>query len=121
MSWWRFMPRDPIDMIAEAMWRIHVPEATDWVWGKDISQHWAQRYRDAAKTITRERVGEILKDSFQSAGHVLDLPDGLFMKGGHIHFTCRQCGEAAMWPGEIEQWDQDDVNNLCGGSPRCCP
>lgn len=66
----------------------------------------------AGETVVRWDVG----------GHIEPaLPDDLFMKGGHVMFECRLCGEAAIWPGEIEQWDQDDVNNLCGGSPRCCP
>lgn len=52
--------RNPTDMIAEAMWKLHVPEAENWVWGYDISREYAEKYRRAAKSITRQSVAELL-------------------------------------------------------------
>lgn len=52
--------RDPHDLIAEGLWRLHVPEAIDWAWGYDISQFYAAKYRKAAKLNTRESVAATL-------------------------------------------------------------
>lgn len=45
--------RDPYDMIAEALWRLHVPEARErnWTWGADISRYYAEKYREAARAM----------------------------------------------------------------------
>lgn len=55
--------RDPHDLIAEGFWRLHVPEATDWAWGYDVSQFHAAKYRKAAKLNTRESVSISMADS----------------------------------------------------------
>ena len=38
-----------------------------------------------------------------------------------MYFKCRVCGTNVRWEGDPEDFDEDDPNNLCGGSPRCCP
>jgi hypothetical protein len=51
-----------------------------------------------------------------------ELPDGLYMLDGNVMATCRRCDRSYEWPAEIERFPgSDDYNNLCGGSPSCCP
>lgn len=54
--------RDPYDLIAEGLWRLHVPEAVDWAWGYDVSQYYAAKYRKAARLNTRESVAASIAD-----------------------------------------------------------
>lgn len=54
--------RDPHDLIAEGLWRLHVPEAVDWGWGYDVSQYHASKYRKLAKANTRESIGDALME-----------------------------------------------------------
>lgn len=50
-----------------------------------------------------------------------ELPDGLREENGVIEFECRSCGTWTAWEGEILDFDPDAHENMCGGSPRCCP
>lgn len=50
-----------------------------------------------------------------------ELPEGLIMLAGKVQFACRVCGEWTEWPANIEDFDIDTPENVCGGSPRCCP
>ncbi len=50
-----------------------------------------------------------------------ELPDGLREYNGLIEFQCRSCGAWTEWPDEIADYDPDAHENMCGGSPRCCP
>lgn len=52
---------------------------------------------------------------------LMGLPDGLRYHGGQIQFQCRVCDEWSEWPVDIADFDIDDRNNVCGGSPLCCP
>lgn len=52
---------------------------------------------------------------------VLGWPPGLTYRNGAAHYYCVSCGELTEWPLEPEEYDEGDPNNLCGGSPRCCP
>lgn len=49
------------------------------------------------------------------------LPDGLFERDGVVMFACRVCGRDSEWPTDIEDFVFDAPQNVCGGSPRCCP
>lgn len=44
---------------------------------------------------------------------------------GHVrieyHVRCHGCGKWYEWPVAIEEYVEGDTNNLCGGSPSCCP
>lgn len=59
--------------------------------------------------------------AFHSYAPEPELPDGLFMHKGAVSFTCRSCGNVAPWDGEVADFQNGHRNNLCGGSPRCCP
>lgn len=50
-----------------------------------------------------------------------ELPDGLREHNGLIEFQCRVCGRWTRWEGEVLDYDPDASENVCGGSPRCCP
>lgn len=50
-----------------------------------------------------------------------DLPEGLFMHQGRVSFECASCGKTTGWEGTLDEWEPDAMENLCGGSPRCCP
>lgn len=52
---------------------------------------------------------------------LLGLPEGLTYFRGEIRYECLSCGDLAVLPCGVEEFDIDDPNNLCGGSPRCCP
>lgn len=52
---------------------------------------------------------------------VLGLPDGLYYHNGRTQFQCQVCETWTDWEGDDGEFDIDDPNNLCGGSPRCCP
>lgn len=52
---------------------------------------------------------------------VLGLPDGLSFIDGGIKFQCRICESWTEWPAEIADFDINAHENVCGGSPRCCP
>lgn len=52
---------------------------------------------------------------------VLELPEGLTYVRGAIRFECLSCGELAELPCDVSEFDIDAPENLCGGSPRCCP
>jgi hypothetical protein len=47
--------RDPYDMIAEALWRIHVRDAlkSNWAWGFDVSRHYFDHYTRLAHKVAR--------------------------------------------------------------------
>lgn len=49
------------------------------------------------------------------------MPDGLREHNGMIEFQCRVCESWTEWPGEVLDYDPDAHENVCGGSPRCCP
>lgn len=52
----------------------------------------------------------------------MPFPEGMVMKDGKLHATCRSCDKLYEWPAEIEDFDPTDNSmNYCGGSPRCCP
>lgn len=50
-----------------------------------------------------------------------ELPDGLYEIGGVIYYDCLNCEQKTEWPVEVEDFDINDPNNVCGRSPRCCP
>lgn len=52
---------------------------------------------------------------------VLNLPDGLHYHNGEIRFECRVCKAWTEWPTDVNDFDPDAHENVCGGSPRCCP
>lgn len=52
---------------------------------------------------------------------VLGLPDGLYYRNGRRQFQCLSCDKWTDWEGEVADFKIEDPNNLCGGSPRCCP
>lgn len=56
-----------------------------------------------------------------SIDDMLKLPDGLSYHNGSISFQCRSCDKWSAWEADVADFDIDDHNNLCGGSPRCCP
>lgn len=49
------------------------------------------------------------------------LPDGLREQDGVIGFDCRVCDAFTEWNGEIADFEHGAHENVCGGSPRCCP
>lgn len=50
------------------------------------------------------------------------LPEGLYEHGGKIMFDCLVCHSPSEWFGDsIKDFNIDDIHNVCGGSPRCCP
>lgn len=49
------------------------------------------------------------------------LPDGLFYLDGQIMAACRVCANAYEWPADVGDYVEGELNNVCGGSPRCCP
>lgn len=52
---------------------------------------------------------------------LLGLPDGLTYQDGQVQFQCRVCEKWTEWPADVEDFDPDAYQNVCGGSPRCCP
>lgn len=50
-----------------------------------------------------------------------ELPEGLEIFDERPHFTCRVCGNLTPWDGELEDYDDNALENVCGSSPRCCP
>jgi len=52
---------------------------------------------------------------------VLGLPDGLYYRDGRVKFQCRVCEHWTDWEGEAAEFEIDAYENVCGGSPRCCP
>lgn len=50
-----------------------------------------------------------------------ELPDGLRDNEGKVEFECRSCESWSEWHADVADFDINDINNLCGGSPRCCP
>jgi hypothetical protein len=49
------------------------------------------------------------------------LPDGLRRHDGQLQFQCRVCEHWTEWPDDVADFDPDAPENMCGGSPRCCP
>lgn len=56
-----------------------------------------------------------------TAEEVLQYPDGLYYLDGRAQFSCRVCERMTDWEGEIAEFEFDAYENVCGGSPRCCP
>lgn len=50
-----------------------------------------------------------------------DLPDGLIYNDGQIQFECISCGAWTEWCGDVADFEPGAHENMCGGSPRCCP
>lgn len=50
-----------------------------------------------------------------------ELPEGLVMLGGRPQFPCRVCGAWTDWEGEVKDFVDGLAENVCGGSPWCCP
>lgn len=70
-----------------------------------------------------ERVDEIADGILAALGleqHVL-LPDGLRDHDGEIQFQCIVCERWTEWPADVADFVPDASENVCGGSPRCCP
>lgn len=58
------MAVDPYELITEAIWRIHTPEAANWTFPRDLSGHYHDRYRKAArKLIDREKIAAALSET----------------------------------------------------------
>lgn len=49
------------------------------------------------------------------------LPDGLRYHDGEVQFECRSCGKWSEWPSDVADFEPGAYENMCGGSPRCCP
>lgn len=68
--------------------------------------------RDFGRWMREQKPAEIVEE----------LPDGLWRNPkGVLTYYCRSCGNASEWYGETKDFDIDNENNLCGGSPCCCP
>lgn len=51
-----------------------------------------------------------------------ELPAGLSRRAdGALMFDCRSCDEATVYEGEAEDFDINNLANVCGRSERCCP
>ena len=51
-----------------------------------------------------------------------ELPEGLIEDAyGNILFECRSCQKWTKLPCEIEDFEPDAPENMCGGSPWCIP
>lgn len=77
----------------------HYGEATD---GRNTFVMFA----DMVATLTAERV---------------NLPEGMRRHEGEVQFQCRVCEHWTEWSGDVADYDPDAHENMCGGSPRCCP
>lgn len=79
----------------------------------------------------KKRLENALKDMISRANahlsypiqqkEVGELPDGLYWIEGKPTFACRVCDAWTVWDGEPEDFEDGHPNNVCGGSPRCCP
>lgn len=50
------------------------------------------------------------------------LPDGLYYDNdGGLYFHCNVCDAPTEWPVEPEDFEFGVAENVCGGSPWCCP
>jgi hypothetical protein len=50
-----------------------------------------------------------------------ELPDGLEMMDGRPHFQCRVCEKWTEWEVDPADFVAGVAENVCGGSPWCCP
>lgn len=69
--------------------------------------------------------GEWLGYCFCPAGVELEgkvLPEGLhYGDDGKVMFFCGGCDQYREWIGEPADFVLGERENVCGGSPRCCP
>lgn len=66
--------------------------------------------------------GDVIRGDGEWLGQCdCDLPEGLIRKSGVLMFECRSCNKWTEWPANIEDFDINAPENVCGGSPRCCP
>lgn len=50
-----------------------------------------------------------------------ELPDGLYEINGAVGFNCNVCDNFTEWNAEVSDFKFGGHENVCGGSPRCCP
>jgi hypothetical protein len=73
--------------------------------------------REPSKPVETNPAPEV----FKARGTLESALEALGNVRVEYHVRCQSCGKWYEWPVAIEEYVEGDQNNMCGGSPSCCP